>query len=119
METLEEWLDALKGSDKHIIVEGNNDKAALVKLGIPKKRISVICGAHFKFVEYISHHKRIILLVDLDAEGRRIYRRLKTDLQHHGVQIDNKFREFLFKDTRLRQIEGLYSYYLKSHIKNK
>ena len=54
-----------------------------------------------------------MILTDLDAEGKKLYARLNHDLQRHGVRVDNSFREFLFRHTSLRQIEGLDSYFKK------
>ena len=51
-----------------------------------------------------------VMLVDLDKEGKKLYGRLRHDLMRHRVKIDDKFREFLFKETKLRQIEGLRRY---------
>jgi len=49
------------------------------------------------------HH----LLTDLDKKGKELYGKLNSGLQRFGVRIDNNFREFLFKKTKIRQIEGL------------
>lgn len=51
--------------------------------------------------------KKAVILTDLDKEGRKLYAILKTQLQFLGVKVDNYFREFLLKNTRVRQIEGL------------
>ncbi|MBU0461632.1 MAG: toprim domain-containing protein [Nanoarchaeota archaeon] len=112
METLDDWLDALKQSDKHIIVEGIKDKRALVKLGVSEENITHLKGPLFGFVERIAkEHKKIILLTDLDEEGKKLYMQLKKDFQKEGVEIDNKFREFLFSETKLSHIEGISTYW--------
>ena len=45
-----------------------------------------------------------------DKEGKKIYSKLNHELNQRGVYINNKLRHFLFKKTKLRQIEGLHSY---------
>ena len=108
MKDIFEWIEELKNSDKLIIVEGKKDKKALEKLDI--KNIKTIKGPLYKFIESIKS-KEVILLLDLDKEGKKLYKRLKTQLQKRGIKIDHKFREFLFK-TRLSQIEGI-THYIK------
>lgn len=107
MNNLEDWVKRLKKSKKVIIVEGRKDKSALEKLGI-KKNIIILNKPIFQIVEIIaSKYKDCILLLDLDKEGRKLYHKLKHDLQKHGIRIDNKFREFLLKETKINNIESL------------
>jgi 5S rRNA maturation endonuclease (ribonuclease M5) len=108
---LESWVDRLKAKDVPILVEGKKDRAALVSLGIPDSNIISIGGPLYEVVEQIvSKAKKIIILTDLDPEGKKLYSRLKSDLSQFGVEVDDKFREFLFRKTKLRQIEGLCAY---------
>ena len=46
----------------------------------------------------------------MDKQGKELYGKLNSGLQQRGVKIDNNFRNFLFKNTKLRQIEGLETY---------
>lgn len=111
MHTITDWLQQLKDSDKLIIVEGINDKAALNRVGIKKERIMTLNKPLFDIVELAAKKsKKIIILTDLDIQGKKLYRRLKTDLAKLGVEIDNKFREFLFRHTKLSHIEGIDTY---------
>ena len=65
----------------------------------------------YKVVEDVSEiTDRCALLTDLDPKGRELYSRLKKDLQKHGVHVDDTIRNYLFKNTKLRQIEGLLTY---------
>jgi len=93
-----------------VIVEGKNDKAALEKLGV--RRVALL-DVHYKTVEKAIGEREVALLVDLDRHGRTLYHRLHHDLTRHGVRVDNHLREFLLKETPLRQIEGLYSYFCR------
>jgi len=106
MNTLDEWFKSLSETPKIKIVEGKKDKRALERFGV--KNIVVLSKPIYELVEDISkHNKECIILVDLDAAGRRKYSKLKHDLQKYGVRVDDKYRIFLFKNTKIRQIEGL------------
>jgi len=109
-EELLDWIDKIKNSDKLIVVEGKEDKAALRRLGITNV-IQLNKRPLYKVVEeLITKAKEVIILTDLDKKGKQLYGKLNHDLQRFGVKVDNKFRNFLFKHTQLRQIEGLDSY---------
>ena len=65
----------------------------------------------FQFCEQISEkYSDAIILTDLDKEGKKSYRKLKESLGKNGVRIDNRFRNYLFNNTKLTQIEGIISY---------
>ncbi|MBN2422523.1 toprim domain-containing protein [Candidatus Woesearchaeota archaeon] len=106
---LKEEIHKLKKDGKIILVEGKKDKIALNKVGVTNTH--VLNKPLFEEVEAISKkHKEVIILTDLDKEGKKIYSKLNSKLGDFEVKIDNSFREFLFKNTKLRQIEGIYSY---------
>ena len=110
-EEVKKFLDRLSVTEKTVIVEGKKDEKALKLIGVRK----VFClnkKPLFAIAEDVaSQNKKVIILTDLDKEGRRIYGKLKTYLQRSGVEIDNQFREFLFRNTKIRQIEGLSKLY--------
>ena len=91
-----------------VIVEGNKDKRALEELGV--KKINVLKKPLFETVEDVKDEDEVVLLVDLDRQGKKIYSMLKRDLIAFGVKINDTLREYLFKNTKLRQIEGLNTY---------
>ncbi len=108
---IEGYIEKIKSSEALIIVEGKKDKAALAALGI-ENTFSLDKWPLYKVVEHVSSKtKDCIILTDLDAEGRKLYAKLNSGLQERGVRIDNRFREFLFRHTPLRQIEGMDTYY--------
>ena len=96
-------------SDAAIIVEGKKDKVALEKLGIPGSRITALDQRPiFVVAEAVaSGYREVAILTDLDSEGKKLYGNLNTLLQRLGVRVDNNLRNFLFKSTKLRQIEGI------------
>ena len=110
MDDLDQWIELLVEEQPFVIVEGARDKASLLKLGI--ENIITLHGKPlFNVVERVAlETDKCLILTDLDEEGKKIYSRLRTDLQKHGVKIDDRFRHFLFKETELRQIEGLFRY---------
>jgi 5S rRNA maturation endonuclease (ribonuclease M5) len=116
---IEQQLIRLKNDSKNaaVLVEGKKDKLALEKFGI--KNIITIKKPLYEIVETISENfSTCILLLDLDREGNKLYKRLKDDLQKHGVKVDSKFRSFLFKHTGLKEIEGLTSFFKHVAVRN-
>lgn len=112
MEDILEWIEDLKKASKEkiVLVEGLKDKKALGSLGI--ENIVVLRGrAIFEVVEdVVKSRKECIVLFDLDNKGRELFGKVNSKLQQFGVKVDNSFREFLFRKTKLRQIEGILSY---------
>jgi len=103
-----EQINELK--KKIIIVEGKKDKIALEELGL-KNIITLSKKPIYKIIEEVSEkNKEVVILTDLDKEGKQLFGKLNQGLQYHGVKVDNKFRLFLFKETKLRQIEGMGKY---------
>jgi 5S rRNA maturation endonuclease (ribonuclease M5) len=107
METILEWADALRESEKAVIVEGPRDKLALEVLGV--RRIHMLHKRPvFALVEEVAQCcKKAVILTDLDKEGKKLYGIISSGLQMHGVQVDNKFREWLQNNTKVSHIEGL------------
>ncbi len=107
----EQQLQKMLKSAAAIIVEGKKDRSALEKLGISCKIFVLNKKPLFAVAEEVAAiHREAIILTDLDAEGRKLYGTLNTLLQHLGVSVDNSFRNFLFRNTKLRQIEGIASF---------
>lgn len=111
---MKDWLKKLRNSKKLIIVEGKKDKITLKRLGI-KDVISISRKPLYSFIESVNV-KEVIILTDLDRTGKKIYSVLKHHLQAKGVKVDNYFREYLFKNSKITQIEGLFRYLKKKKI---
>ena len=106
------WLDRLKETEKIIIVEGLNDLKALSALGVPDHKIVPLDTELYLFSEKVAERtKQAIILTDLDKEGKKLYRKLKSFLTKNGVEVDNFFREFLFRNSDLSHIEGIDTYF--------
>ena len=110
IEELNILIDKIKDSNILVIVEGKKDRIALKKLGL--SNITELSKKPlFQIVEEIANeNKEIIILTDLDKKGKELYGKLSKDFQRYGVRINNELREFLFKNTKIRQIEGLTTY---------
>lgn len=89
-----------------VIVEGKNDVIACNSLGI--KNVIEIKQPLYSLIESIED-KEVVLLVDLDKAGRKLYSNLKKGFSRRGVRVNDRLRELLFR-TPVRQIEGLYNY---------
>jgi 5S rRNA maturation endonuclease (ribonuclease M5) len=111
---MKEWLENLRNSKKLIIVEGKKDKAALEKLGVTNV-VAILRKPLFSFIESVEAEE-VIILTDLDPEGKKLYGILKQGLQEKGIKIDTYFREYLFKKSKISQIEGLVHYLKKEKI---
>jgi len=109
---LKDWADAIVLSKHLVLVEGINDSRALCSLGVPKKQIVCLSGRPLYLVveEIASKTKNCIVLTDLDKKGRQLFSRLSKDLIAHHVRINNAPREFLYHETKIRQIESISRY---------
>ncbi|MBI2145646.1 topoisomerase [Candidatus Woesearchaeota archaeon] len=98
-----------KADDVAVVVEGKKDRAALEAFGISGSRVFVLSRKPlFAVAETVAErYNAVVILTDLDSEGRKLYGKLSTLLQGLGVKIDGELRVFLFRKTKLRQIEGL------------
>lgn len=92
--------------DKVVIVEGKKDKKSLEILGV--RNIITISGIGlFEIVDKLPKCKEIVLLTDLDKKGKELYSRLRNILIKNGYKINNRFRNYLFRETKIRNIEGI------------
>jgi 5S rRNA maturation endonuclease (ribonuclease M5) len=103
-----------KEKDMLVIAEGKKDYEALKKLGFEK--ILALKGKPlYEIAEQVSE-KRVLVLTDLDAEGKKIYAAITGQLRTRGIHVDDTLRNLLFK-TELRHIEGLFNYLKKALTK--
>ena len=111
IKTIEEWKEQLQNSNKLIVVEGKKDKFALNSLNI--NNIFVLNNKPlYQVVEEVANiSKDVIILTDLDSEGKKLYSILNSDLQKNGVKVDKIFREFLIRNTKLVCIESIENFF--------
>src|SRR3989338_9249471 len=109
-EQFHKHINKIRDSNIVIIVEGKKDRAALNKFGITNI-VELTKKPLFQIVEEVADsNEECIILTDLDKKGKQIYGKLNSDLQRHCVKVNNEFRKFLLKSTKLRQIEGMDTY---------
>lgn len=110
-QALEDFLESLHAADDGstcFVVEGKRDVLALVDEGVSCVR--EIDTSVYLFCERIAkEYERVVILTDLDSEGKKLHAMMKECFSHMGIFVDEKPRELLFK-TGLRQVEGLGRY---------
>lgn len=99
-------IEQLKASNTLIIVEGKKDALALNQLGLTNiTQLSKIPIP--SIIDSLSNEKECAILTDLDKEGKKLYGKLHSGLQRQGIKINNRLRNFLYTETKIRNIEGL------------
>jgi len=113
MADIDSWVDQLVHNNSSlIIVEGKNDKRALNKLGI--ENVYQIDKPIYLLIENISQKKKeVIILTDFDKTGRKLYSKIKHELQRKGIKINDKYRKFLSR-KKITHVEGVFTYYLNN-----
>ncbi len=103
-----EFITSLRRKSKSvpIIVEGKNDVATLKRFGI--KNIIPISGKnYFDLLEEISENTtEVVLLIDVDKQGEKIFKTLKGIFEKQGLKVDGTFREYL-KKLKIEEVEQL------------
>lgn len=81
-----EEIDVLIERDVLIVVEGLKDERSLRSLGV--KKVMVLKGPLFSVVERLVGEDEVVILTDLDAQGRKLFSILKRDAQRLGVRVN-------------------------------
>jgi len=102
-------LDDLQERNIPIIVEGREDRKALLYFGLSNILV-LYTKPFYKIIESLQKYPEIAVLTDLDKEGKRLYAKINDECSRRGIKINNTFRNFLFKETELAHIEGLPRY---------
>ncbi len=108
MDSIEDFIKELieESKCKPVVVEGKKDKAALEKLGIHNIH-TLSQKPLFSFVEEIAEsYKSVILLLDNDKEGKKIFKKLLQEFSHKGLQINKRFQSAT-KRLKISHIEGI------------
>jgi 5S rRNA maturation endonuclease (ribonuclease M5) len=102
-ERIYEELSKIIQSGAIVIVEGKKDKLSLEYFGVTN--IIMLDRPLFEIVEELDAES-VILLTDLDAEGRKLYKQLKEGLTAHGIKVNDKLRRLLAK-AKIVHVESL------------
>lgn len=108
-------VSEIKDNDIPVIIEGKKDKLALEELGL-SKIITLHKKPIFQIMEELKAEE-VVILTDLDKEGKKLYGKLCQECTRLGIKVNNKLRNFLLKETELSCIEGLGRYL--SHLEEK
>ncbi|MFH1248734.1 MAG: toprim domain-containing protein [archaeon] len=111
-----EEIEKAKSTQTLFIVEGHNDKKALNNLGIDN--VAVIKESKKSIKEFLedvaSRNKEVVILTDLDTEGKKLYNLARNTFSSSGVKIAPSIREELFR-LKVSHIEGLDSF-VENHL---
>jgi 5S rRNA maturation endonuclease (ribonuclease M5) len=92
-----------------IVVEGKRDKEALESLGF-RGKILMLChsGGMKNLIENADLHRKMVLLLDLDKEGKALTGRTAKLLQGRAI-VDLSYRKELgaIAKGRIRHVEEL------------
>lgn len=102
-EILEEFLESI---DCPVIVEGQKDADALARLGIEDIIILNKGQTMLETVEALQDLKEVIILTDMDRQGKILRKKLLRLLPQYGIHEKRRPRE-LFAQLRLSHVEGL------------
>ncbi|MDD4353476.1 MAG: toprim domain-containing protein [Candidatus Nanoarchaeia archaeon] len=104
--TIEDLIQEIIRKNKVVIVEGKKDVARLKKLGVLKV-VSLSRMPLCVFCEKIAeNHDEVILLLDNDFEGKKIYSKLKNELSYLGVKTNPEYQKNL-KRLKISHVEGI------------
>jgi 5S rRNA maturation endonuclease (ribonuclease M5) len=98
-------LEAQEGAI--VVVEGKKDMQALKALGLTGRCFGLSQAGFAEFLKVAEKHKKVILLLDYDAKGRRMFARALKMLQVKGITADSHFRNEVRRVTKgeVRHIE--------------
>lgn len=105
-ELLEEFLDSI---NEPVIVEGRKDREALVNLGVSNIVQLQSASSHLAVVESLADYDRVVILTDLDREGKNLRRKLLRLFGPYGIHENRKPREILAK-LKVQQVESLWKH---------
>ena len=104
--TIEDLIQEIIRSEKIVIVEGKKDVARLKKLGVSKV-ISLSRMPLCTFCEEVSqNHNEVILLMDNDVQGKKLYSKLKLGFGSLGIKINPKYQKNLAL-LKISHVEGV------------
>jgi 5S rRNA maturation endonuclease (ribonuclease M5) len=97
-----------------IVVEGKRDVEALIRIGF-NGNLTIL--NHFKGItDFVDNHhqvrKKIILLLDMDRTGKHLTRKLVSQLQYKGNNVNLFYKKALAKITngKVRHVEELVTF---------
>ncbi len=107
VEEIRSLVDAINFGTSLVIVEGQNDEAALREFGLKTPVLKFRGTGHSEalFIDEVSQDYRgrsVAVILDFDEEGTRMADRISRELEERGVKIQHYFRRKL-KEILLRE----------------
>lgn len=99
-----------------VVVEGPKDVRSLEKLGF--LNIVRLDKPLFAMVEQLEGEEELLILTDLDDQGRKLYKYFYDEFTRRGIRVNNKLRLLIFQ-TPVRHIEGLARYLERQEMARK
>jgi 5S rRNA maturation endonuclease (ribonuclease M5) len=95
-------LNDLSSEGAAVLVEGKRDATAMTELGYtgPLFTVSILTSSAAARVKLRKEVSKMIILTDLDREGRRLAARYVKFLSHEGIQASLAQRRRLSKASR-------------------
>jgi 5S rRNA maturation endonuclease (ribonuclease M5) len=111
LEALEKAIDMLNDRGLPLIVEGDRDVDALIRIGITVPIIKINQGVSLMvFCEQVAkRYKEVIILTDWDRKGHELMGKLKRNFTTNEVKVDTDTRLAIFNICRpeCRQVEAV------------
>ncbi|NHV60875.1 MAG: toprim domain-containing protein [Candidatus Verstraetearchaeota archaeon] len=107
VEEIRSLVDAINFGTSLVIVEGQNDEAALREFGLKTPVLKFRGTGHSEtlFIDEVAQDYRgrsVAVILDFDEEGMRMADRISRELEERGVKIQHYFRR-AFKEILLKE----------------
>jgi 5S rRNA maturation endonuclease (ribonuclease M5) len=93
-------LNELSEEGGVVLVEGKRDLIALQNLGYNGKTVSIASLRHRSYRGLLAKAKTVVILTDLDREGRQLAARYVKLLKHDGIEPSLEYRKRLLIASR-------------------
>lgn len=112
-------IENAKSDNSLIIVEGKRDKISLHNLGLNNIFVINESGKSIseKIEDISEKHREVVILTDIDKEGKKIYFLMKKAFPQMNARINNRIRDLLIK-LKVSHVEGLDSFINNYQLKN-
>lgn len=101
-----DFVEQINQAGSPILVEGVNDKKALLQIGVTNQVFTLSRRPLYKVAEQLSSYKEIIFLFDNDRAGRELSAKMNVELSRLGVKVDKHFQILLGK-MHFSHVEGI------------
>ena len=104
--TLLDFIEQLNKTKLPVLVEGKNDKKALINIGVVNPVYTLSGKPLYKVAEQLSDYKEIIFLFDNDKAGHDLSSKMAKEFSRLGVRVNKRFQTLL-KRLHFAHVEGI------------